>query len=96
MSANVNPTYKDTSEAMSRAAHKAIVKPLKVADVTSKPAKTIPAKALQEQLELEFSGHETADNAVPSTQQNIAQQVMMIAVIVGATWVLGFALYANL
>jgi len=91
MSTNVHPTYEDKSEAMSRAAQRAIVKPVKLADADSKPAKLTPAKALQEQLQFEF-----VDGVTPSGVDNRVQQAVLIAIIAGATWVLGFALYANL
>ena len=96
MSAKVYPTYEDTSQAMSRAAQKAIMKPVVAADATPEPDQLVLAKALQEQLQSEFISSEHAESVMPSTDRSIAQKVMMIAVIAGATWVLGFALYANL
>jgi len=96
MSAKVHPTYEDTSQAMSRAAQKAIMKPVMAADATPASDQMVSARALQDKLKSEFSGPESSDYTIPSTERDMAQQVMMIAVIAGATWVLGFALYANL
>lgn len=101
MSANVHPTYQDKSEAMMRAAQKAILKPVKADDTGAQPSKTGPAKLLQKQLQAEFSDSEAGDaepgnRALNSADHNLVRQAVLIAIIAGATWVLGFSLYAHL
>jgi|GEM_PF-6910189 len=96
MSADVHPTYQDTSEAIVRAAQKAILKPVKVADAGSMTSKAGPAKMLQEKLQAQFSDSDSVTGVLNSKDYNIARQAVLIAMIAGATWVLGFSLYANL
>lgn len=91
MSVSVHFSYEQKAEEISVAARKAIERPASLADAKTKPVKNNTPKTLQARLQAEYEGQ--GKIAAP---QSRSRQAALIAIIAGATWVLGYALYANL